>query len=194
MATKTAKKTETADTTENVNLTKFLSVKPTFKKFSLWLIGDAPLITHAWSQKARLEMLQKQVKSAKAGREARDPTNPLHKHFEWEDGVAAEAYRVQQARALIRIVLVADDTKPEAPPTRAFFAINDEKEGYSYRPVAQVVSSVEMRLSLLKSARRDLRAFRERYRSIKELCDPLEELFDLLDQAESSLSSSRPAA
>ena len=126
--------------------------------------------------------------------EARDPTNPLHKHFEWEDGVAAEAYRVQQARALIRIVLVADDTKPEAPPTRAFFAINDEKEGYSYRPVAQVVSSVEMRLSLLKSARRDLRAFRERYRSIKELCDPLEELFDLLDQAESSLSSSRPAA
>lgn len=66
-------KTESVDTAENVNLTKFLSVKPTFKKFSLWLVGDAPLITHAWSQKARLEMLQKQVKSAKAGRDARDP-------------------------------------------------------------------------------------------------------------------------
>lgn len=41
--------------------------------FALWIVGDTPLITHAWSLKAKLEMLTKQEKTAKAGREARDP-------------------------------------------------------------------------------------------------------------------------
>lgn len=126
--------------------------------------------------------------------EARNPASPLHKHFEWDDAVAAEGYRLQQARALIRIVLVADDKDPEAMPTRAFFSIKDDKDGYSYRPRDVVVSSVELRLSLIRSARRDLRAFQERYRSIRELCEPFEEMMDALDKVETAASSSRSAA
>lgn len=37
------------------------------------LISDSPLIVHAWSQKAKLEMLRKQMKKAKAAKEAKDP-------------------------------------------------------------------------------------------------------------------------
>lgn len=37
------------------------------------LIGDSPLIVHAWSQKAKLEMLGKQMKLAKGAKEAKDP-------------------------------------------------------------------------------------------------------------------------
>lgn len=37
------------------------------------LIGDSPLIVHAWSMKAKKEMLDKQTKKAKGAREARDP-------------------------------------------------------------------------------------------------------------------------
>src|SRR5690349_8037221 len=48
-------------------------LKPKFQKFSFWLVGDTPLITHAWSEKAKREMLGKQLKSVKPGREARDP-------------------------------------------------------------------------------------------------------------------------
>lgn len=44
-----------------------------FKLFSCWLVGQTPLIVHAWSEKARREMLDKQVKVAKSGREAKDP-------------------------------------------------------------------------------------------------------------------------
>lgn len=40
---------------------------------SLMLIGDSPLIVHAWSEKAKREMLDKQMKKASAGREAKDP-------------------------------------------------------------------------------------------------------------------------
>ena len=33
---------------------------------------------------------------------ARDPRSPLHKHFEWDDALAAESYRLDQARALVQ--------------------------------------------------------------------------------------------
>lgn len=37
------------------------------------VVGDTPLICHAWSSKAKKEMLDKQMKKAKAGRAAKDP-------------------------------------------------------------------------------------------------------------------------
>jgi hypothetical protein len=37
------------------------------------LIGDTPLISHAWSEKAKREMLGKQMKVAKPAKEAKDP-------------------------------------------------------------------------------------------------------------------------
>ncbi len=55
------------------SLSASLSKKPTFQSFSVWLVGDTPLITHAWSEKARRQMLEKQVKATKPGKEARDP-------------------------------------------------------------------------------------------------------------------------
>lgn len=56
-----------------LNLSESMSRKVQFQRFAVWIIGDTPLITHAWSEKAKREMLQKQVKAAKAGREQRDP-------------------------------------------------------------------------------------------------------------------------
>lgn len=37
------------------------------------VIGDSPLIVHAWSEKAKREMLDKQMKKAKGAREAKSP-------------------------------------------------------------------------------------------------------------------------
>lgn len=43
------------------------------KKLELTLIGDSPLITHRWDEKAKREMLEKQQKKARPGKEERDP-------------------------------------------------------------------------------------------------------------------------
>lgn len=65
---------EVVEHSENpINLGALLSKKAVFQSFKIWIVGDTPLITHAWSQKAKLEMLSKQVKATKAGKEARDP-------------------------------------------------------------------------------------------------------------------------
>lgn len=43
------------------------------KQAKIHIVGDSPLIVHAWSEKAKRQMLEKQLKKATAGKEARDP-------------------------------------------------------------------------------------------------------------------------
>lgn len=43
------------------------------RQLDITLIGDSPLICHRWSEKARKEMLDKQMKKAKTAKEAKDP-------------------------------------------------------------------------------------------------------------------------
>lgn len=43
------------------------------QRIAITLVGDAPLICHAWSQKAKQQMLDKQTKRARAAKEAKDP-------------------------------------------------------------------------------------------------------------------------
>lgn len=65
------------------SLRKLLEGRVSYRMFMVWIVGDTPLITHSWSEKAKREILRKQVKAVKqAGREARDPqedfTNSLY--------------------------------------------------------------------------------------------------------------------
>lgn len=64
MATKKVEAQETANFEIPGIRTETISVK---------LIGDSPLIMHAWSHKAKQEMLDKQMKKATSGKEAKDP-------------------------------------------------------------------------------------------------------------------------
>lgn len=66
-------KAKTIETEPKQSLTGLLSKSAAFRGFTVWLVGDTPLIVHAWSEKARREMLSKQTKATKAGREIRDP-------------------------------------------------------------------------------------------------------------------------
>ena len=72
MVRKAGKKGKTSPS-KTVNLAAVLAKEPQFTNFDMWLVGDTPLITHAWSEKAKRAMLAKHVKAPKAGKEARDP-------------------------------------------------------------------------------------------------------------------------
>lgn len=58
---------------EQVSLTALYSTAPIWTRFEIWLIGDTPLISHAWSEKARIGMLSKQTKAVKDALDIRDP-------------------------------------------------------------------------------------------------------------------------
>jgi hypothetical protein len=56
-----------------VSLSALMSKEAIFNIANFWLVGDTPLICHSWSEKARREMLSKQVRAVKPGKEPRDP-------------------------------------------------------------------------------------------------------------------------
>lgn len=47
------------------------------------IVGDTPLISHAWSEKAKLMMLQKQTKKATSGKEVRRPAVEFAESLYW---------------------------------------------------------------------------------------------------------------
>lgn len=57
-----------AEKTGGIDLPKLSIVR-----MNVTLIGDTPLIMHKWSEKAKKEMLDKQMKKAKQAKEAKDP-------------------------------------------------------------------------------------------------------------------------
>jgi len=103
---------------------------------------------------------------------ARAPASPLHAHFDWNDAEAAEKWRVEQARDLIRCIRV-EETDSNHEPVRAFLSVSGDA-GVSYHTVQEIRSSGELRERLLAAAERDLEAFTTRYRVLKDICAVVE--------------------
>lgn len=99
---------------------------------------------------------------------ARSANHPLHPHFEWDDKLAAEAFRLDQARSIIRIIRLVDD-EAESGSVRAFHSISG-KNGVSYRSVADVRQSADLQDAMLARAEADLQSFETRYRELKDIC------------------------
>lgn len=53
------------------------------RTIALTLIGDSPLIVHAWSEKAKRQMLDKQMKKASGGKQPKDPEADYQACFYW---------------------------------------------------------------------------------------------------------------
>ena len=99
---------------------------------------------------------------------ARDENNILHNCFEWNDGIAAEQYRMTQAALLIRCIVVVSDKKEDE--TRAFVSVPlSEVEQRSYHTVNVVMENDFAKSQLLKQAERDIIAFQQKYKTLKEL-------------------------
>lgn len=79
------------------------------------LVGESPLICHKWSEKAKKEMLGKQMKLAKGAKEAKDPERDyresLYDHPDGGYGFPAVAFKSAAVDACSH---VADITKVEA--------------------------------------------------------------------------------
>jgi hypothetical protein len=80
---------------------------PNLQVLELGIYGTSPLICHAWSEKAKKQMLDKQMKKAVVGKEAKDPEQdfkdslyPLpKKHNGSEYGFPAVAFKAAAVRA-----------------------------------------------------------------------------------------------
>lgn len=130
------------------------------------------------------ELMPKSVVEA-----ARNPKSPLHKHFEWDNEVAAEAHRLDQARRLIRCIRVEDEEASEGHAP-AFVSITD-KGRVSYRTTSEVRNSEHLQMLVLAAAERDLEAFEKRYRDLQDVCKPVRQARELVRAKLTKKSESR---
>lgn len=99
---------------------------------------------------------------------SRDVNSPTHCEFEWDDTVAAEKYRVEQARNLISHVrIVREDSEPQDYKERGFVPVPGGRNVYV--PLQTALEKEEYKEHLLKQARNDTEIFLAKYRRLEEL-------------------------
>jgi hypothetical protein len=103
---------------------------------------------------------------------SRDENAPLHDMFEWDDAIAAEKYREEQAKKIIRSIELVIEDKPVN--YRAFSSIGPK----AYTSTQTALSKDATRRILLNSAKAELQAFKRKYSTLKELSD----VFSAIDE------------
>lgn len=103
-----------------------------------------------------------------------NPDSELHKCFQWDDSIAAEAWRRQQARIVCSSLVVVIEKGQSDPVSYRILQHDSEKK--SYTPVTFTVRNEDAYSRLLKQAKQELAQFRSRYKSIVELAEVIEEI------------------
>ncbi len=117
--------------------------------------------------------------------ESRPENAVFHENFEWDDPVAAELFREQQARKIVHsVVVVPEDAKPNSPKPQAFISVviaEEDTVRHVYQPAEVVADNPEWReqhisvlKSRLRSQRRELAAFTE-FSGVVQAIDSLTE-------------------
>jgi hypothetical protein len=98
--------------------------------------------------------------------EARPATHPLHVHFTWDDGEAADLWRQEEARHLIRSVklptTIVENGVPRIVHVRAFPNVPTE-DGDSYVPLDVVMERQDLQEMLMSEIRREIGTLRRKY-------------------------------
>lgn len=120
-----------------------------------------------------------QVAPAEVVEAARPEEAPLHVCFEWDDEVAAELYREDQARAIIRSVVFVERIGEDDPPrvVQAYVHVDTCGGDACYLPTAIVMSDAELRDQVLADALALLRGVQRRFEHLGEL----REVFDAIE-------------
>lgn len=117
---------------------------------------------------------------------ARRKRSPLHKEFEWDDEAAAEEFRKEQARDLIRhIKVVYMETGDKDEQTiRAYVKLGNDEP---YEPTISVLQDPAKAARLLSRARAEMQSWIARYEALEELSGVIaiarSRLMPLLDSA-----------
>ena len=116
---------------------------------------------------------------------ARDASTELHSCFEWNDSKAAEKYRLYQANDIVRhLYLVRQETDEEDAEqedrkitVNQFRCFSNLGKNNEYESTIQIVRNEDKYQLLLEQAKRELRAFKQKYAVLKEL----KPILDLID-------------
>lgn len=115
---------------------------------------------------------------------ARPKSSPLHRLFEWDNAVAGEKYRLEQARFYLRTIEIVPVTDgKEQPPMRAApLVVLDGERGFMFAPDA--FANAEGADYIVKQAKAALAAWSRIYGGYKKLATAASFVAKALEEAE----------
>lgn len=104
---------------------------------------------------------------------AKSPASALHRHFEWDDPSAAVLYRKEQARRILRDLIIIDARAGQS--TRAYqnFTKEESEESRAYVHASEIVRRPVLADTLLDRAYSEMERWIERYGRLEEVFEPL---------------------
>lgn len=114
--------------------------------------------------------------------EARPEDAVLHNEFEWDNLKAAEKFRLNQAKSMIRALIVSsEDTNNR--PMRAFVDTTPDTKKASYISIGTAIRDEELRKVVLGNAMREMQIFKAKYSNYKELAKVMAAMDAVLEDA-----------
>jgi hypothetical protein len=118
---------------------------------------------------------------------ARNKRTALHSRFTWDNDVAAQRYRIIQARVLIQELDITIERDGKQITHRAVVSLLPDRlqPGGGYRFLEDVLSDPEKRQQYLETALSELEALQRKYKSVKELAPVFDAVERIRRRAES---------
>lgn len=96
-------------------------------------------------------------------------SSELNKCFEWDDTIAGEKWRMQQANNILASISIVVTEKEE--PVKAFVNIKTHEEKRVFKSIVKVLENDEEYQQLLKKAERDFISYKDKYNKLVEIKD-----------------------
>ena len=116
-----------------------------------------------------------------------NPESASHKHFTWEDTVAAKRWRVHEARNIINSVeikIIDNRGDEEFVPAFLNIVVRDSEDDWTatrvYSPFEVIADDEEKSKQIVERAMRDFMSWRKRYHRFRTLL-PLADVYDATD-------------
>lgn len=128
--------------------------------------------------------------------DARDPKSPLHECFDWDDGIAAEKWRLAQARNVINCIITYEPSKQgEDLEVRAFYHVmhpaevepsdsEEEEIVVRYAQIDEVQQSADFRAQVIAQAKAELNGWRQRWKAYADVFGAVFRSIDEFDKGE----------
>jgi len=102
---------------------------------------------------------------------ARNSDHPLHDEFEWDDGKAAEAHRVDQARSLIKRVKLEVTVRQVTIEVPRYVRDTERDREQGYVPTVRLRTESERAASTMAEEFKRLRGLAERVRGLAAVAE-----------------------
>lgn len=101
--------------------------------------------------------------------DARDSTSPYHNLFTWDDSIAGEKYREEEARLILRSIVEVRIVAGVQKDVRTFVNIISEEGERGYATLSEIEFKPQLMNQVIVDALEEAKRWKERWHTYKEL-------------------------